>query len=82
LHALTRLSRAGNSFDDFTDLPDDYKNGEIKVHPTVLNRLLFLGAALSDGLSMLKDVGFSKKIIKRCLQARRSVVEDAPSKQK
>lgn len=77
-HAITRLGRVANSLDSFFDLPDDYKKKEIQVPPTFLNRTLFLGAALSDGLSAIKNVGISKDLVKICLRATKQVALDAP----
>ncbi|KKR43301.1 MAG: hypothetical protein UU10_C0006G0006 [Parcubacteria group bacterium GW2011_GWF1_40_6] len=82
LHAFTRLGRAANSFDSFVDLPEDYKNKEVQIPPTILNRTLFLGSVLSDGLSMMKDIGLSKDLIKRFLLAIKHVTLDAPKKLK
>jgi hypothetical protein len=64
VHAITRLSRAANSFDTFIDLPSDYKNKQVQVQPTVFNRFLFLSALLSDGLEAIKDVKISTDLIK------------------
>ncbi|OGI71377.1 hypothetical protein A3B84_00775 [Candidatus Nomurabacteria bacterium RIFCSPHIGHO2_02_FULL_35_13] len=64
IHALTRLGRVGNSFDSFVDLPLDYANKQIRVRPNVLNRMLFFGAVLSDGLSIIKDTGLFRDLIK------------------
>ncbi|MFA5792046.1 MAG: hypothetical protein WC884_03345 [Candidatus Paceibacterota bacterium] len=82
VHAITRLGRAGNSFDSFIDLPDDYNNKQAQVSPTVLNRVLFLGAVLSDGLSTIKNMGLSKDLIKIFLGATKNIIQDAPRKLK
>lgn len=82
VHALTRLGRAANSFDSFIDLPDDFENKQVQIKPTILNRTLFLGAALSDGLSLLKDTGSSKDLIIRFLKATKHVAQSAPKKLK
>lgn len=82
VHAFTRLGRAANSLDSFIDLPDDYNNKEIQVPPTILNRTLFLGAVLSDGLSAMKDIGLSKNLMRRFSQAIKHVVLDSPKNSK
>jgi hypothetical protein len=76
VHALTRLGRASNAFDSFIDLPADYRTGQVKVQPTIPNRLLFLGAVLSDGLSVVKTTGISVDLVKRALRAAKAVVVD------
>ena len=82
VHAFTRLGRAANSLDSFIDLPGDYHNKEVQVPPTILNRTLFLGAVLSDGLSIIKDIGLSKDLAKRFLLAIKHVVRDSPKNSK
>jgi len=54
--AFTRLGRAGNAYDTFVDLPVDYRERQARIKPTPLNRLLLLGAVLTDGTSFLKNI--------------------------
>lgn len=82
MHALTRLGRAGNSFDSFVDLPSDYDNKQTKVKPNSLNRVLLLGAVLSDGWEVLKDVGLSKNLIKEFISSAKFAAENSSEKPK
>lgn len=75
VHSITRLGRAANSFDSFVDLSADYNNKQTQIKPNVLNRLLFIGAILSDSVSMLKDIGFSKVLIKQLLLSAKHVIQ-------
>jgi len=63
VHVLTRLLRAGNTFDSLIDLPDDFKDKQIKIKPSLANRMLFLSYVFSDGLSGLKDIGLLKNMV-------------------
>ncbi len=65
VHALSRLGRAGNSFDTFVDLSSDYNAGAVKIKPTFLNRVLFLGAALSSAAATVKDTGVSGELLEK-----------------
>lgn len=79
VQAVTRLGRAANSFDTFTDLPSDYKNQETKIKPSIMNRVLFLGAAISMGKPVLQRTGFSKKILKEFLKRTQETYGNYPN---
>lgn len=80
VHALARLGRAANSFDTLIDLPTDYKNKGVRIKPTVFNRVLFLGAVLSNSSSMLKDTGLSKNLIEEFLSHAKDTTENNSEK--
>lgn len=80
IHALTRLARAGNSFDSLIDLPTDHKNKQVQISPSILNRILFIGAILSDSLSILKDTKLSQNIIKELLLSVKNVAKNFSEK--
>ncbi|MCX6753496.1 MAG: hypothetical protein NTV03_00325 [Candidatus Nomurabacteria bacterium] len=67
LHAMTRLGRMGNSFDNLIDFKSDYAENQIKIKPNILNRALLLGAILTDGASILKDGVLSRNTVKDTL---------------
>ena len=59
---IVRIGRSGNSLDSFFDLPDDYKYGEVKIRPTLGNRVRLLKNSVCDVGYILKSVKPSKKL--------------------
>ena len=64
VHVLSRFGRTANAFDTFVDLPSDYEHKGSPIEPTVFNRVLFLGAALSSAASTINATGLSKDLLK------------------
>ena len=64
---FTRLGRVANNLDSFIDLPEDHKQKQTKIEPTILNRAVLLGTAVSDAAAVLKNVKLSGRLIKQIL---------------
>lgn len=80
VHALTRLGRIANSLDNCVDLPDDYKNGQTQIKPTVFNRILLFGGVLTDSVSLLKDIGLTKGLIKQFFKGTTATIQNTSEK--
>lgn len=80
MQAFTRLGRAGNSFDTLVDLRGDYNDGQTLVKPTPLNRLLILGAVITDGLSFLNKVSLSPELLRGLLKTSKKTIRNKLNK--
>ena len=76
MKVFSRLGRIANSMDTFFDLPQDYMNGETRLKPTVLNRLVLVGAIVADGISFLKEAKLSTKIIKHLFLRTKETIQN------
>lgn len=64
VYTLGRFGRSANTIDTFTDLATDHKNGIVSIEPSLANRVLFLGSALTSGASTVEQTGLSWKLIR------------------
>lgn len=80
VHSLTRLGRVANSLDNCVDLPDDYKNGQVKIKPNVFNRVLLFGRVLTDSILLLKDIGLSKDLIRQFFKGTKVTIQNSSEK--
>ena len=74
--ALTRLGRVANTFDTFVDLPTDHKNEQVQIRPTPINRLMFLGAAISQTPGFLKRSGMSPELVEKLFTVTKKTVQN------
>lgn len=73
---ISRIGRIGNTYDTAIDLPGDFQAKQIKVTPTPLHRAAFIGAALADGMGILKKGILTPKTLKIFLKAFTEVTKD------
>jgi len=82
VHTLSRFGRGANTFDTFIDMPTDYKNGMVQIKPTILNRVLFLGAALLNGVETIRGTGLPPKLVKEFAWGAKATLESGSEKKK
>lgn len=57
IKALMLFGSSGNALDSALDIGNDYREGQVSIKPTLLNRLKLLRAALIDGAAALATSG-------------------------
>ncbi len=82
VYTLSRFGRGANTFDTFVDMQTDYKNGALQVKPTILNRVLFLGAALVNGVETVRNTGLPLKLAKELAWGTKATLENGSEKKK
>jgi len=82
VRTLSIFGRAANALDTLIDLPDDFKNDAVSIKPTIANRVLFLGAALTNGASTLLKTGLPPKLTKQFIWGVLATFENSSEKQK
>lgn len=65
VRTLSIFGRTANVIDTLIDLPDDYKNDAVTIKPTIANRVLFLGAALTNGATTVLRTGLPPELTKQ-----------------
>lgn len=74
---LAKLGRVGNSLDTLVDMPKDYRDGQIRIKPTLYNRTVFLGTVLVQGKELLQDKNLSRELLKKLIaKTTPAVIED------
>ena len=66
--ALTRISRVGNAYDTFIDLPNDYKNGEKQISPNLLNRMTVLFSTFNEVYKIFSTFGLPTEVVARLVE--------------
>lgn len=82
VHTLSRIGRGANCLDTFADLSTDYENDAVVIEPTVANRVLFLGGALTYAPEMAGPVIKSPKLAKEIVWAVLASLKNGSEKKK
>jgi len=80
VYTLSRFGRGANSFDTFVDLPSDYANNAVMVKPTVVNRLLFLSAALTNGVKTVRNTGIPAELVSKFVWGTAATLQNGSEK--
>jgi hypothetical protein len=79
--AITRIARLGNVVDSFSDLPDDYRENEVKIRPTFGNRVKLLSDSIPDAVCVFKHIRPRRDLIKHLVKDTLSTLENNSRKQ-
>jgi hypothetical protein len=79
---ITRLGRIGNVVDDFSDLPDDFREKIAKIKPTACTRIKLLLRSVPDAISVFRHMRINQNLTKELIMDTKSTLENNPRKQK